>query len=220
MADSTSPSNGGAASPEGVRRFAASGLDRAGAVDWARHFLTAGLDPALRYHRLAHTSDEVVPVAAELAGAEGLDAELDVIIVGAWFHDIGHVVQPREHEAIGMGIAAAVLPGFGFGPTEVAAVCDVIEATRLPQTPRSPAAAVVADADLAVLGTDRFRSRNEDLRIEMAGAGSSASLADWYRGQIAFLENHSYVTRSARDRWDDGKQANLAWLRRQEAAHR
>lgn len=187
--------------------------DDAAAERWAVNFLRANLGPHLSYHDLAHTAVDVLPAALQLATAEDVvDDEMGLLRVGACFHDIGHVVQFDEHEAIGVGIARAVLPSFGYSPDDVCIVVGLVMATRLPQRPRTSLERILADADLAVLGQETFERRNFDLRCELAASGREFSDAEWVRSQLAFIDSHRYHLASAEALWEARKQANRTSL--------
>lgn len=177
--------------------------------------LANGLSPLFHYHALTHTFYDVLPAVERLAALEQVDSEAELLLrTAAVFHDIGFVEQRHEHEAIGIQIAATILPEFGYRDTQIQAISGMILATRLPQTPRSPLEQLLADADLDVLGRDDFLVRNQALRKELAAFGTTMTDAQWYEGQINFLENHRYWSASARKRRDEGKQQNIARLTR------
>lgn len=188
--------------------------DLEGARGYALGRLACELPAALVYHSLAHTRDEVVPAAERLAALSGVGgAGLLLLRTAAYFHDLGFVVQRHDHELASAQIAGAVLPGFGYGPRQVARVVGMIHATRLPQRPRGLLEQLLADADLDLLGREDFLARNEDLRREQATGGQALGDAAWLAGQLRFLADHRYWTAAARSLRDGGKAANIAALR-------
>jgi uncharacterized protein len=183
----------------------------------ARHYALARLmhelSPALRYHSLAHTRDDVVPAAERLAILEGIDGEALVLVrTAAYYHDLGFVVQRADHEGVSAQIAAAILPDYGYTPAHIQVICGMIMATRLPQTPHTLLEQIVADADLDVLGRPDFVTRNQDLHAELAAFEAAVDDCDWYRIQLAFLRDHRYWTSSARRLREERKQRNIAAL--------
>jgi uncharacterized protein len=177
------------------------------------------LSPKLLYHGLAHTRDDVVPAVETLSEMEGVEGEpLTLLRVAAWFHDLGFVEQSVQHELIGIRIAAAVLPGFGYSEAEIDVIRTAISATIIPQSPTTELGRILADADLNVLGRADFLSRNQALRDELALTNRVFSDAEWYTGQVGFLEKHSFFTRSAESLWGEQKQLNIRDLRGRWAA--
>jgi uncharacterized protein len=189
------------------------GADYEAAARHALERLTTELSHQLHYHSVEHTRDEVVPTAEKLAAMEGMTGEeLLLLRTAAWFHDIGFVEQPTDNEAIGARIAAAALPRFGYSPAQIEVTTRLIMATRLPQAPRSRLEEVLADADLAVFGTDEFLVRNAHLRAELQELGASSTDDEWYGLQLAFMQSHAFFTESARSLLDEKKRANLRKL--------
>ena len=171
------------------------------------------------YHSVRHTRDDVVPAVERLAAMEGLGEETMLLLrTAAAFHDIGFVRQSANHEIIGIRIATATLPQFGFNAAQVRTVAGLIRATRLPQSPRNLLEQIMADADLDALGRDDFFHTSANLRAELAAAGSVMSDGDWYRSQLAFLSAHTYFTRSAHVLRAAQKQRNLEELAARSAA--
>jgi uncharacterized protein len=189
--------------------------DYLGAQHYALDRLERELPPSLLYHSLWHTRDEVAVRAIGLAQEEGLSPEMQKLISSAaYFHDIGFVLQPTNHEVISAQIATEILPHFGFLPTHIALVRGMILATQLPQTPHNRLEQIVADADLDVLGRDDFFSRNLALRAESARSGVTTSDAVWYTQQLQLMQIHRYFTKSAIRERSCTKQCNIQHLRR------
>ena len=184
------------------------------ARQYALQRLEAELPSNLYYHGIYHTRDEVVPAVKLLAGMEGVTGKsLSILQTAAWFHDIGYIEQPTYHELISARIATNILPEFGFDETQIEEIRWIILATILPQAPNNTLERIMTDADLSVLGVDNFMLRNLDLRRELATFGKIYSNVEWYRGQISFIENHSFFTASAQSIWNTKKAANIDALR-------
>jgi uncharacterized protein len=184
------------------------------AIQYVRNRLERELSPKLTYHAAAHTIHEVVPLAEKLAISEGMSGEtFSLLSTAAWFHDLGYVEQPTYHELISARIALEVLPKFGYTDKQVETVRWAIMATALPQSPESLIGEIVADADLGVLGQENFFTRNADLRRELSNLGKDSTDADWYRGQIKFMEDHNYFTKSAHTMLDETKSRNIGLLK-------
>jgi len=187
--------------------------DYEGAKAYALGRLERELAAALTYHSLAHTRDEVLPAAEALAADAGVSGEaLMLLRTAAVFHDIGFVTQREGHEAAGVSIAQAVLPGFGYRPGQMAVVGDMVMATRLPQSPRTVLESILADADLDLLGREAYWTRHLDLRAEWAAFGLWMTDLEWYQNQLSFLRGHTYFSLFARQRRDPRKQDNIRRL--------
>jgi uncharacterized protein len=184
----------------------------------ARQYVTDRLErelsPGLTYHNVAHTRDEVVAAAERLARMEGIKGEsLLLLLTAAWFHDIGHIQQAADHEAISVEVAEKVLPSFGYTEDQIKIVSEIIMVTLLPQSPRNRLEEILADADLDMLGRENFMQRNGDLRRELAFLGREYTDEQWIAIQLQFLEGHSYFTASARLLRDAQKAQNIKDLK-------
>lgn len=186
------------------------------AIAFALDLLHRELAPELTYHNLWHTRDDVMVAAVAFGQLSRLEAEdLDLLRVAAAFHDVGFVSRYQGHEIASMRIAAQELPQFGFRPDQIEQVIGMIMATRLPQSPRSHLEALLADADLDVLGRDDFFTRNQALRAEHAAFGRRMTDGQWLQQQRDFLQGHRYFTAVARSLRTPTKRTNLALLEAQ-----
>jgi len=182
------------------------------AIQYALNRLEAELSPDLYYHSLRHTRDDVMPATRRLAAMAGVsEVETRLLVVAAAFHDIGFTQKRQDHELVGIQIATQVLPKFGFERDHIAAINGMILATRLPQSPQNELEALLADADLDVLGREEdFFIRSNHLRQEWATIGDLVTDEEWYRSQLEFLHEHSYFTDVARTLREKGKYNNIA----------
>lgn len=180
---------------------------------YALHRLEHELHPALCYHSIIHTRDDVAPAVERLAATEGVSGEgLLLLRTAAFFHDLGFVERREGHEAVSVQIAEAQLPAFGYGAAQIAEIGQMIMATRLPQAPGSPLAAMLADSDLDMLGRVDFLDFNRLLRAELAAFAPPIADADWYRQQLGFVRDHGYWTSTARTLRNLGKARNIQLL--------
>ncbi|MCC7359495.1 MAG: hypothetical protein IT317_08465 [Anaerolineales bacterium] len=187
--------------------------DLARARAYALDRLSHELSPRLTYHSFGHTRDDVLPAALRLAAAAGISGEAQLLLeTAALYHDLGFVVQRDDHERVSIALAEAVLPGFGYTPGQREVIRDLINATRLPQTPRSFLAEILTDADLDVLGRADYWPRSDDLRAEWAAYGVRYTDHEWYQSQVDFLTSQHYFTPMARALRNAQKQVNLAGL--------
>jgi len=163
----------------------------------------------------------VVPAAELLAADENLDDDDPrSAVTAAWFHDIGFVERYEDNEEMAAALAEEELVRVGVDAGTIALVTGAILATRLPQRPEGIVAEIVCDADLFVLGTERFFERDARLREELAASGTTYVDADWDERQLSFIERHRYFTEAARRRNDPTKAANARELRRRATGRR
>ncbi len=183
--------------------------DFAAAEQTIRHKLKAELPKNLLYHNLEHIED-VLSASLTIALAEKLSAgEIELIRIAALFHDAGLTISLQDHEHRGCLLARQLLPGYGFSPEQVEAVCGMILATRLPQSPKNKMEQVLCDADLDYLGRDDFFQTGKKLFDELVVLGKVRNEEEWNRMQRSFLESHQYHTNYSREHREGRKREHL-----------
>jgi uncharacterized protein len=167
------------------------------------------LSPNLTYHSLKHTL-EVVSAADRLATWEKVGEEDRLLLLmGAYYHDLGFIRQRQAHESISIQLAEQTLPEFGYSDTDVVVIRGIIQATCLPQSPTNLLEMIIVDADLDYLGHEDFWERSNDLRRELEIYGDNFTDEDWYSYQLKFIQSHRYFTASERSLRDAKKQQHL-----------
>ena len=146
--------------------------------------------PTLAYHNPAHIED-VYESALRIGSAEGVSSEeLDLLRVGALFHDAGFLHTTAKHEECGADMAAGVLPVFGFSSEQIVAIRSMILATRIPQDPKNLLDRIMCDADLDYLGRDDFYPIGNRLYVELKQVGVVQDDRSWNTLQQKFLTAH------------------------------
>lgn len=164
------------------------------------------------YHNIHHTLF-VQEHARSIGLAENCTpAELGLIDAAALWHDTGYIRNAAHHEEIGCGFVRSRLPDFGYSEADIEIICGMIMATKIPQSPRNLLEAVIADADLAYLGTDTAAAQAEKLLRELQNAYPGLTREKWNKTQLIFLRTHQYFTRYGREQLEPGKQAYLQSL--------
>ena len=183
------------------------------ARQYALHRLETELPQELTYHALPHTRDDVVPAVERLAAMEGVKGEpLILLRTAALFHDLGFIEQYNSNEHIAVRMAHEALPVFGYSPSQVEVISNIILTTRIPQTPHTPLEEIMADGDLDSLGREDFWELSSVLRSEQALFGKPVSDLEWDRIQLDFLQAHHYFTRSAINLRQECKEQHISEL--------
>jgi uncharacterized protein len=188
------------------------------ARDYVLNRLENELSPNLTYHSLKHTL-EVVSAAGRIATWEKVGEEdCLLLLMGAYYHDLGFIRQRQGHETISIQLAEQTLPEFGYSDADLDVIRGIIQATSLPQSPTNLLEMIMADADLDYLGEENFWDRSKDLRQELENFGNSFTDEDWYTYQLNFIRPHQYFTASQRSLKEPLKQQHLlgiknCWIR-------
>lgn len=137
------------------------------------------------------------------------DKELELLSAAALWHDAGFIYRYAGHEEESCLLAQKFLPEYGFTALEIDSICGMIMATKLPQSPTNKLEEIIADADLAYLGTPAAPEKSGDLFRELQSLNPSLSAADWNQTQIDFLSSHHYFTQYCKQINEPAKQAYL-----------
>jgi len=167
------------------------------------------------YHNFNHTMN-VVEGSNEIALAESVsEADLEVLLMAAWFHDVGFTVDHKNHEEHSKKIASAYLKENGVGEDKIERVVSIINATKMPQTPQNLLDSIICDADLSHLGSVEFKSKSNLLRSEWEqNCEQIVSDVDWYSNNEKFLSEHKYFTNYAFEKFEEQKTANWVKLKK------
>lgn len=167
------------------------------------------------YHSIDHTR-EVVDAAKIIGGASNLtDEELEIVILAAWFHDLGYLDKIDGHEEISARYAEEFLAEENYPAESIKKIKNCIMATQLPQSPKNILEEVLCDADLSHVGKVTFTKRNNLFREEFEfHFGRELSEYEWLKKTTDFLSHHKFFTEYACNHLEPQKQKNLSKLQK------
>jgi class 3 adenylate cyclase len=167
----------------------------------------------LYYHNVKHTVDVVTEV--ELIGwAEGCtDEEVLLLKTAGLFHDAGHTIGYEGHEELGCQLARDFLPKHGYSDDQIAEICNIIMATRMPPEPKSLLEKIICDADLDYLGRSDMIPVSNTLYKELKEQDKIGSFNEWNKLQVKFISGHQYFTETARSLREVNKQKQIERIR-------
>ena len=184
------------------------------AKDHVIQLLNVHLDSGFVYHNLPHTQ-HVVEKATELADLAQLDdAQKEILLISAWFHDTGFTKNIEDHETHSAALATQFLEKKSCPKDVINSVSDLILATRMDYTPKNDLEKFIRDADCAHIGSKNFNEVSELLRKEWElKHNRTLSEGEWINENISFLtHNHKFNSDLAASLWDKGKSKNLSRL--------
>jgi len=174
------------------------------------------LDKNFLYHNLSHTIfvvNSVEKICDALAIAKH---PKKILLVAAWFHDLGYTQQVDNHEKAGADQAAAFLQLAGIDEEDINLVKTYILATRYPQQPATLMEEIICDADMMHIGEKSFWQTATLLRKEWELTKEvTCSDADWLQSNIDFLNAHRFHTGYCKDRLSSKKEKLTRKLQRQ-----
>lgn len=182
--------------------------DYSGAENYAFDLLRKLSPEVYFYHNLEHTI-EVRDAAIVLTGGEKVHGEERELILkpAAVYHDIGFIEKYDGHEEVSVRIASEVLPQFGYPAEAVKRIGKVIAATGH-RRPRDLLEEIICDADTNYLGGNNPYLKKWLLRQELIAQGiinPGTFIKEWLKGELSFLESHTYFTGTAMKLWKERK---------------
>ena len=164
----------------------------------------------LLYHNINHTKD-VVNSALELGDRHHLSgANLEILLIAAWFHDIGYLENIKNHEQHSANTAALFLKKNNFPTKSINKVEQCILATKLDAKPTTILEKILVDADLYGLSTENHFKNAALLRQEFSLLNNKViDDVEWLKTEITFLSNHHYHTNYAIEHLEPIKQQHL-----------
>ena len=175
-------------------------------------YIKGELSPKIVYHNFKHT-EEVVNAAFEIGNAEKIsEQDLEILLLAAWFHDIGFVKGFENHEESSKKIVSKYLKEINYSEDLIAEICEVIDATKMPHTPTTLLGKIICDADLFHLGTEEFKIKGNLLRSEWESFHDKQYTdIEWIEQNDLFYGNHKYFTDYAFNKLNNQKTQN--WLK-------
>lgn len=167
------------------------------------------------YHNLEHTR-EVVAAAQEIASKSDINHdEVEKILLAAWFHDVGYKNTVEEHEQESVRIMKEKLAEWGVDDLKITHIGDIIQSTRMPQSPKDELSEILCDADLYHLSSPEFQEKSEDLRQELIKTcDKDISKKEWQNINVQFLSGHSYFTNYSKTLMEPKKKKNLKKIKK------
>jgi exopolyphosphatase/pppGpp-phosphohydrolase len=173
------------------------------------YFLIKNLPEHLYYHDYTHTIDVVNQVELIVYGEGVSDHQILLLKTAALFHDTGHTIESKGHEAHGCIIAREWLTAYNYSIEQIDEICSIIMATEMPPAPRDLLQRIMCDSDLDYLGRTDFLPTSNKLFKELKAMGIMSDSNVWNTLQIQFLSAHSFYTETSSRLREVNKQAQI-----------
>lgn len=167
------------------------------------------------YHNLTHVKNVVK--SAELIGQNLVldENDLEVVLIAAWFHDIGYLESTNDHENTSCTHAEQFLLKHNYSKENIKKVKKCILATKMPHKPNNIIEEIICDADISHIGTKEFFDLSELLRLEIEKTEKrNISDFEWLEINIDFLTNNRFFTKYAKENFEERKNNNLLKLKK------
>ncbi|TRW25138.1 HD domain-containing protein [Flavobacterium zepuense] len=184
------------------------------AESYAFHLFKDKLSPDYIYHNFNHTL-RVVNNAAIIAKEEGIsEEETEMVVLAAWFHDLGYIDGPEKHEKRSAQMAEEHLLKKGYPADKAATVAKLIRITEMGVEPETQLEKIIKDADCSHFADDNYALLSELLREEWKLTQQRIFTdLEWAKGnRKMLLMHHRFFTEYGKEKLQPLKEANIAAL--------
>ncbi len=185
-------------------------------IDYAESYFRKNTPVTFIYHNIGHTQ-AVADNAALIARKEGLSAEeTNKILLAAWFHDIGYLVDYMNHELRSTEEVRAFLTKEGIDEDEIKEICHAILAAHDPAKGETKLSQILSDADLMHLSLSQFPKISNKLRKEWKALNIEPNgKLNFMKKSVVFMRNHSYKTAYGQSVLQPAKEKNIHLLQQE-----
>ena len=142
--------------------------------------------------------------------------DLNLVMLSAWFHDVGYILNLDNHEEESARIADEFLTSNGLDVDIIKQVSNAIMSTCIPQQPKDLVSQVLCDADLMHLSEDDYFERIQTMRQEwMNLSGEKVGKRKFHLKSVEFFKAHHYHTEFTKKELQPKKEKNLELLQKE-----
>lgn len=172
------------------------------------------LSPDYIYHNFNHTL-RVVNSVRIIAEAEGLnEADIEVLTLAAWFHDLGYIEGPENHEVRSGEMAIEFLVENGYATEKAQHIASLIKVTKLENDPHTHEEMILRDADCSHFADSNYCQLSELLREEWRiTQHKEFTDLEWALiNRNVLMSKHRFFSNYAKEKLQPLKEANIAVL--------
>ena len=152
----------------------------------------------LVFHNYRHTHDVVESAAIICEGEKVSKEDVEVVLLAAYFHDVGYLTNLKNHEEKSIEVAEEFLTQKNYPKEKIEQIISCIAATQVGVAPKSILEEILCDADMYALGSKLYGERSKLLRLEWSCCLDKVnSDVEWIEQEILFLNTHQYNTKTA-----------------------
>lgn len=163
------------------------------------------------YHNLEHTKGVVNATKKIAKSYEFSEAEREILLLAAWFHDTGYIDGSLNHEEKSKEIFTEFSTENKLSKSIIESVCEIIEATKFHILPMNDFQKIIKDADYYHFGKEDYFETSNLLRKEWEDIEQKFySDLEWMEGNLDMFTNcHQFYTPYAIKKWQPQKERNI-----------
>ncbi|PKB18290.1 Pycsar system effector family protein [Flavobacterium sp. 5] len=184
--------------------------------DLVSNLLKDKLSNLYSYHNLNHTLNVVAAVNKLCIKENVEDIGKEMLLVAAWFHDVGYINGAEDHESESVKITVDFLKEKDQSDEFIAGVSKLIMATSKFYVPQTQLEKIIKDADFVHITSLEYTSTCELLRFELKNTMNlSFDSLEWAKENLNFLMNkHQFYTDYALKKWQPLKEKNIEMVQK------
>ena len=176
--------------------------------------LTRDLADGYLYHSVSHTQRVVQAMKELIEGEQVSTVDANVLLLAAWFHDVGYLKGAEGHEEQSVKVVRNFLEEYNIDDSIIEQVSQLILATKKGHQPQNELEKIMMDADCYHVCLKNYFDISDLLREELKATKELVfSEEQWVQENIRFLtKQHHFYSTYAQLNWQLGKDSNLASL--------
>lgn len=184
------------------------------AEEFVRQLLKDKLSASFLYHNFDHTIGVVNAVKSIIAETDLEEQEKEQLLLAAWFHDTGYVIDYKNHEQLSIDIVTDFLQQHHYAEEYSNQVALLIKATMYGFVPQALGEKIIRDADYAHFISESYLNTCELLRKEWEITQEKYFTdLEWAKGNYElFTKYHQYYTDFAKQYWLPKKEKNASLI--------
>ncbi|NWF89623.1 MAG: HD domain-containing protein [Ignavibacteriaceae bacterium] len=182
--------------------------------DFVIEQFNSSLPKGITYHDLKHTKDVVKTSQLIAKNCKINQSQLEMLLIAAWFHDLGIIDHYTNHEKRSAEICKKFLTNLNYPANKIITISKIICSTKIPQKPTNLLEKILCDADISHMGEKKFIARSLLLRIEWENIiNKKFSDLDWIKSNIEFIRHNNFQTKFAKNYYSEQRKKNLMNLK-------
>ncbi len=183
---------------------------------YATDVLKNELSKDLTYHNYDHTK-MVVDASTTIGKGEQLsDDDLEVLLIAAWFHDLGYKEKPLGHEERSKALAEAFLKKENLAAEKIEKIAACILSTHIDATPSNQLEGILCDADMSHIYSGDYEEHALRLRQEWENIQKEKSTdTEWSQNNLNFISRHQFHSTFAKANYQEKKEKVKSKLEKQ-----
>ncbi len=173
---------------------------------YASDILKNDLSKDLTYHNYDHTK-MVVNAATTIGKGEQLsDDDLEVLLIAAWFHDLGYKEKPDGHEERSKVMAEKFLKKENVAAAKIEKIAACILSTHINTKPSNALEGMLCDADMSHIYSGDYEAHALRLRQEWENTQDEKMTdTEWTQSNLNFISRHEFHSAFAKMNYQETK---------------